>query len=71
MSGATPSPPDLHVDEVSGDESTEPEGRSPVVTWALGSTIYRCREWLPGSGMLYFFSQRVSLTICLYLETCT
>ena len=23
-----------------------------------------------GSGMLYFFSQRVSLTICLYLETC-
>ena len=26
MSGATPSPPDLHVDEVSGDESTEPEG---------------------------------------------
>ena len=26
VSGATPSPPDLHVDEVSGDESTEPEG---------------------------------------------
>ena len=30
----------------------------------------RHREWLPGSGMLYFFSQRVSLTICLYIETC-
>ena len=26
VSLATPSPPDLHVDEVSGDESTEPEG---------------------------------------------
>ena len=26
VSGATPSPPDLHVDEVSGDELTEPEG---------------------------------------------
>ena len=26
VSGATPSPPDLDVDEVSGDESTEPEG---------------------------------------------
>ena len=26
VSRATPSPPDLHVDEVSGDESTEPEG---------------------------------------------
>ena len=26
VSGATPSPPDLHVDEFSGDESTEPEG---------------------------------------------
>ena len=26
MSGATPSPPDLDLDEVSGDESTEPEG---------------------------------------------
>ena len=26
VSGVTPSPPDLHVDEVSGDESTEPEG---------------------------------------------
>ena len=26
VSGATPSPLDLHVDEVSGDESTEPEG---------------------------------------------
>ena len=26
VSGATPSPPDLNVDEVSGDESTEPEG---------------------------------------------
>ena len=26
VSGATPSPPDLHVDEVSGDESTAPEG---------------------------------------------
>ena len=23
-----------------------------------------------GSGMLYFFSQRVLLTICLYLEMC-
>ena len=45
-------------------------GHSPVVTWALGSTVTRRREWLPGSGMLYFFSQRVSLTICLYLETC-
>ena len=30
----------------------------------------RRREWLPGSGMLYFFSQRVSLTICLYIEMC-
>ena len=40
VSGATPSPPDLHVDEVSGDESTEPEGSSPVVTWTLGSTVY-------------------------------
>ena len=30
----------------------------------------RRREWLPGSGMLYFFSQRVSLTICLYFEMC-
>ena len=26
VSGATPSPPGLYVDEVSGDESTEPEG---------------------------------------------
>ena len=26
VSGATPSPLDLNVDEVSGDESTEPEG---------------------------------------------
>ena len=26
VSGATRSPPDLYVDEVSGDESTEPEG---------------------------------------------
>ena len=26
VSRVTPSPPDLHVDEVSGDESTEPEG---------------------------------------------
>ena len=26
VSGATPSPPDLDVNEVSGDESTEPEG---------------------------------------------
>ena len=40
VSGATPSPLDLHVDEVSGDESTEQRGRSPVATWALGSTVY-------------------------------
>ena len=45
-------------------------GRSPVVTWALDRPFARRREWLPGSGMLYFFSQRVSLTICLYLEMC-
>ena len=30
----------------------------------------RRREWLPGTGMLYFLSQRVSLTICLYFEMC-
>ena len=30
----------------------------------------RRREWLLGSEMLYLLSQRVSLTICLYLEMC-
>ena len=30
----------------------------------------RRHERLPGTGMLYFFSQRVSLTICLYFEMC-
>ena len=45
-------------------------GRSPVATWLRDRPFTRRREWLPGSGMLYFFSQRVSLTICLYLETC-
>ena len=30
----------------------------------------RRHKRLPGTGMLYFFSQRVSLTICLYFEMC-
>ena len=60
VSGATPSPPDLHVDEVSGDESTEPEGTKSHGD--LGSGIDRLRDVVNGYRGLgcYTFSHKGS-----------
>ena len=54
VSGATPSPPTCMWMRSLVMSQQNQRGRSPVVTWALGSTVTRRREWLPGSGMLYF-----------------